>query len=328
MTSSRFDLLQQWARQIMNLADLSLMLISGDASFRKYYRGANRIWVDASPVTEKNREFVENAAALRQAGLIAPEVFAVEFELGFLSVSDLGDTSLLSQLSAETVGDWYAKALNLLPTLAQIRSISLPLFDAEFMGRENTIFPEWLLKHHLGLVLSSAEEALLARTFAQLAKNNLAQPQVSMHRDFHSRNLMVVESNALAVIDFQDMVTGPLTYDAVSLLKDCYCRWPDEVIDTGVRRSYEAYLQAGLLAADISLATYRQWFDFTGMQRHLKAAGIFARLNHRDGKTGYMKDIPRTLGYVVEVAERYESLHEFSVWLKSSVMPHFSEVTA
>ena len=326
MTSSRFDLLQQWAQQIMDRPDLSLMLISGDASFRKYYRAAGRIWVDAPPSTEKNREFIDNAALLKKAALAAPEVFTVDFENGFLSLSDLGDISLLSQLTPDNVGIWYNQALGLLPSIAKISHESFPKFDDEFMARENSIFPEWLLQHHLKLELSETETALLADTFQLLSENNLSQPQVTMHRDFHSRNLMVLKSGELAVIDFQDMVVGPLTYDAVSLLKDCYCRWPDEVIEAGLLHSYFLYQKAGLLAKGVSLEQFWKWFDLTGMQRHLKAAGIFTRLNHRDGKTGYMKDIPRTLGYVVDVAEKYEEFQTFSTWLKEKVLPHFSEV--
>ena len=323
MMSQRHAQLQQWAQQTEQNSDLTLELISGDASFRKYYRAANRIWVDAPPATEKNREFIANSAALLNAGITAPLVLQYDMENGFLCVSDLGDRSLLSCLSDSSVTAWYTKALQLLPQLTQVQ-LDLPVFDAEFMARENAIFPEWLLEKHLQLELSAEEKTLLAETFALLTENNLQQPQVVMHRDFHSRNLMVSEDDSLAVIDFQDMVLGPLTYDAVSLLKDCYCRWPDPVIAQGAEYAWQLYVDTGVLSAGTSLQQFMQWLDLTGMQRHLKAAGIFARLHHRDGKSGYLKDIPRTLSYVSDVAAQYPQLAAFSGWLQQRVLPAFT----
>ncbi|MGY3925987.1 aminoglycoside phosphotransferase family protein [Aeromonas simiae] len=322
----RAVLLTLWARQQVADDALTLTLISGDASFRRYYRGAGLIWVDAPPSTEKNREFVRNAAALAAAGVRAPEVKGVDYEQGLLCVTDLGDTALLNVLNEENVASWYGRAIDLLPALAQVE-LELEPFDAPFMARENAILPEWLLGHHLGLTLSEEEQALLARTFAQLTANNLEQVQGVMHRDFHSRNLMVYGEPAqgeLAVIDFQDMVLGPVTYDLVSLLKDCYVRWPDAVIEEGMQQGFSVLGQAGLLGAT-DYATFRRQADLTGMQRHLKAAGIFARLHHRDGKSGYLKDIPRTLDYVVEVCERYGELAEFGHWLTRRVLPALPE---
>ncbi len=324
--TQRHAQLQRWAQQIEQNPDLTLRLISGDASFRKYYRAANRIWVDAPPETEKNREFIDNAQALQRTNIAAPVVHHSDLEQGFLCVSDLGDDSLLSRLNDNSVSAWYWQALQLLPQLTNIK-LELPVFDAEFMARENSIFPEWLLGQHLQLTLTAAEKALLAETFALLTTNNLQQPQVVMHRDFHSRNLMVLADESLAVIDFQDMVLGPLTYDAVSLLKDCYCRWPDAVIEQGVAQAYQLYSESGLLS-DVPYAQFVQWLDLTGMQRHLKAAGIFTRLYHRDGKSGYLKDIPRTLGYVRDVAARYPQLAAFAAWLEQRVLPAFEMETA
>lgn len=325
MMTQRHAQLQRWAQQIEQNPDLTLRLISGDASFRKYYRAANRIWVDAPPETEKNREFIDNAQALQRTNIAAPIVHHSDLEQGFLCVSDLGDDALLSRLNDNSVSAWYWQALQLLPQLTNIK-LELPVFDAEFMARENSIFPEWLLEKHLQLTLSAAEKALLAETFALLTANNLQQPQVVMHRDFHSRNLMVLADESLAVIDFQDMVLGPLTYDAVSLLKDCYCRWPDAVIEQGVAQAYQLYSESGILS-DVSYAQFVQWLDLTGMQRHLKAAGIFTRLYHRDGKSGYLKDIPRTLGYVRDVAARYPQLAAFAAWLEQRVLPAFEMET-
>ncbi|WP_336291009.1 aminoglycoside phosphotransferase family protein [Aeromonas dhakensis] len=324
----RDSLLLHWARRISGDASLQLTLISGDASFRRYHRGGGLIWVDANPKTEKNHEFVRNASALHAGGLLAPEVRAVDYEQGLLAVTDLGDTQLIGCLNADNVLAWYGKAIALLPRLGAVE-LDLEPFDAAFMVRENSIFPEWLLGHHLQLTLSDEEQQLLAETFACLTENNLAQPQGVMHRDFHSRNLMVCggetpDESELAVIDFQDMVIGPLSYDLVSLLKDCYVRWPDAVIEQGMRLGFDTLQQANLLGG-LDYAAFRRAADLTGMQRHLKAAGIFTRLYHRDGKSGYLKDIPRTLGYVVDVCRShgaaYPVLARFGQWLERVVLP-------
>lgn len=329
----RDSLLQQWARRISGDANLQLTLISGDASFRRYFRGAGLVWVDANPKTEKNHEFVRNAAALNAMGLLAPEVRAVDYEQGLLAVTDLGDTQLISCLDSHNVLTWYGKAIALLPRLGAV-ALTLEPFDAAFMAREDAIFPEWLLGQHLQLVLNEAEQRMLDDTFACLTTNNLAQPQGVMHRDFHSRNLMVCggdtpDSSELAIIDFQDMVIGPLSYDLVSLLKDCYVRWPDAVIEQGMRHGFETLGQAGLLGG-LDYASFRRHVDLTGMQRHLKAAGLFTRLYHRDGKSGYLKDIPRTLGYVVDVCELHGADHpvlaRFGDWLQQVVLPGLARV--
>ncbi|WP_421160771.1 aminoglycoside phosphotransferase family protein [Aeromonas dhakensis] len=324
----RDSLLLHWARRISGDASLQLTLISGDASFRRYHRGGGLIWVDANPKTEKNHEFVRNASALHAGGLLAPEVRAVDYEQGLLAVTDLGDTQLISCLNADNVQAWYGKAIALLPRLGAVE-LDLEPFDSAFMARENSIFPEWLLGHHLQLTLSDEEQQLLDETFACLTENNLTQPQGVMHRDFHSRNLMVCggetpDESELAVIDFQDMVIGPLSYDLVSLLKDCYVRWPDAVIEQGMRLGFDTLQQANLLGG-LDYAAFRRAADLTGMQRHLKAAGIFTRLYHRDGKSGYLKDIPRTLGYVVDVCRShgaaYPVLARFGQWLAQVVLP-------
>lgn len=329
----RASLLLQWARRITGDANLQLTLISGDASFRRYFRGGGLVWVDANPKTEKNHEFVRNAAALHGVGLLAPEVKGVDYDDGLLAVSDLGDTQLIGCLDSHNVLAWYGKAIGLLPRLGAV-ALALEPFDEAFMARENAIFPEWLLGHHLNLSLDETEQQLLDEMFACLTGNNLAQPQGVMHRDFHSRNLMVCggdtpDDSQLAVIDFQDMVMGPLSYDLVSLLKDCYVRWPDEVIEQGMGHGFDTLSRAGLLGG-LDYASFRRHADLTGMQRHLKAAGLFTRLYHRDGKSGYLKDIPRTLGYVVDVCHThgavYPVLARFGDWLQQVVLPGLAQV--
>lgn len=323
MMTQRYTLLHHWAQQIANNSNITLHLISGDASFRKYYRAENRIWVDAPPETEKNAEFLANAVALQRCGVLAPEVYAADLTQGFLCVSDLGDQSLFALLAPTNVVDWYQRALALLPKLYAV-DLPLPDFDSGFMERENAIFPEWFLSHHLGLSLDASTQTLLSDTFAVLMANNLAQPQVVMHRDFHSRNLMVVDRTELAVIDFQDMVRGPVTYDMVSLIKDCYCDWSENVRQVALQQAFHQSVQCGVIDGSVSLEQFTRWFDLTGMQRHLKAIGIFARLHHRDGKSGYLKDIPRSLAYVDVVSARYPELAAFSRWMRAVVLPLLS----
>jgi hypothetical protein len=184
--------------------------------------------------------------------------------------------------------------------------------------REMALFQEWFLQKHLNLALNSDEQQLISHAFAHLAGSALAQTQVCVHRDYHSRNLMVTEENNPGVLDFQDAVIGPVTYDLVSLLRDCYIRWPKREVAHWMTQYHQAAVERGITAA--SLEQFTRWFDLMGVQRHLKAIGIFARLNIRDDKPGYLADIPRTLNYILEVADDYPELAEFATWLKQRVV--------
>nr|WP_256260831.1 phosphotransferase [Shewanella sp. NIFS-20-20] len=296
-------------------------LICGDASFRRYYRvkcgHLSFIVMDTPVALIATEPFVEVAAAYAMADIPVPEIIAVEPQQGFILLQDLGDISLLSRLDNDTVEPWYHAALALLPQVAKVRATTqgaLPQYDAEFVMRELAIFSEWLLQHHLGMRLTEPQQTMLAAAFSVLCDSALAQPQVGMHRDFHSRNLMVHDEK-LYVIDFQDAVVGPMTYDAVSLIRDCYIRWPDAVVERLQVAHFDLCRQQGLLADNHDLAEYIQWFDLMGIQRHLKAAGIFARLYHRDQKPGYLKDIPLTLSYIVDVAARYPALQPLAAFV-------------
>ena len=263
--------------------------------------GNTLIAMDAPPDKEDCRPFVAIAARMRSAGLHVPEIFEQDLALGFLLLEDLGSRSYLAALNPETVEPLYAAALAALLRLQTRAPVTgLPRYDRDLLSREMGLFSDWLLGEHLGLKPSREEQGMLATTFERLIDNALAQPVVCVHRDYHSRNLMLVEAENPGVIDFQDAVAGPVTYDLVSLLRDCYVRWPGERVDAWVAEYYRAAHAAGLLVG-VDEAGFLELFDLTGVQRHLKAAGIFARLNHRDGKPGYLGDIPRTLGYVVEV---------------------------
>ncbi len=196
----------------------------------------------------------------------------------------------------------------------------MPPYDSALLDREMALFPDWLLEQYLGITPGNRERALLDTTFAILRQSALAQPDVTVHRDYHSRNLLVRPNTSQpGVIDFQDAVTGPVTYDLVSLLKDCYIQWPEERICQWLEFFRERSKLAGLHRADSE--TFRQWFELMGMQRHLKAAGIFARLAIRDGKRGFLNDIPRTVGYLITASSRQPALRQFHEWLSSTVMP-------
>lgn len=326
MSDQRFIALQEWIARTLG-TDAQIVLISGDASFRRYFRVAlgrvKYIAMDSPPDLIAVSPFILLAKEYRNMGISAPQVIEKDIEQGFLLLSDLGDTQLLSVLNLDNVSDYYQQALSLLNSIATITVSGgkpLPLYDDLFVERELAIFFDWLIVHHLGLTLASETQSMLADVFQLLVTNVAEQPKVGMHRDYHSRNLMLCD-NKLAVIDFQDAVIGPITYDAVSLLRDCYVRWPDDVVESLMQSHYQQMQVAGLLAKDVSLKQYRRWFDLMGIQRHLKAAGIFCRLNYRDGKPGYMEDIPLTLQYVSDVANRYPELERLVRWLDNDVIP-------
>lgn len=322
----RLRQLERWLVHGCRLPPHTLEPASADASFRRYFRitladASTLIAMDAPPDREDCRPFVAVAARMAQAGLHVPQIVAQDLEQGFLLLEDLGSRSYLHALNGQTAAPLYADAMRALLRLQTAASAAgLPAYDRPMLVREMQLFPEWLLERHLGIALDEGEQAMLAASFDVLIDNALAQPVVCVHRDYHSRNLMVVDGSNPGVIDFQDAVAGPLTYDLVSLLRDCYVRWPGERVDAWVGDYYHKACDAGLLGT-ADAATFLAWFDLMGVQRHLKAAGIFARLNHRDGKPGYLDDVPRTLGYIVEVGRRRPDVRELASFIESRVMP-------
>jgi hypothetical protein len=269
--------------------------------------------MDAPPDKEDCRPFVDVAARLETAGLHVPHIHAADLAQGFLLLEDLGSVSYLQALDETTADRLYGDAIDALVRLQQAGVEGLPPYDEALLRRELQLFPEWLLERHLGLALSEDERRVLDRTFDLLVENALEQPVVCVHRDYHSRNLMVVSERNPGIIDFQDAVAGPITYDLVSLLRDCYIRWPADRVARWLRDFQER-------VGGLDLEQLRRWFDRMGVQRQLKAAGIFARLNHRDGKPGYLADIPRTLGYIVEVAERDRAVRPLAGLLEARVL--------
>jgi len=322
----RLSFLKQWLSDSLELESFELAMASGDASFRRYFRLTqsgmpSRIVMDAPPPQEDCRPFAEMTARLRETGVHAPEIVAMDLEQGFMVLEDLGDATLLPHLTQESADQLYGSAMTSLLTFQQsAKTENLPAYDEPMLMREMQLFPDWLLEKHLDLKLSDDSKKMFARTFNALTEAALEQPKVFVHRDYHSRNLMLLSDNRLGVIDYQDAVLGPVTYDLVSLLRDCYIVWDDALVS----RWCHAYLE-GAIATGVINETHRlrfkRWFDWMGVQRHLKASGIFARLNHRDGKPGYLGDIPRTLNYIVNVGKQYEELMPLSEFVSRRVLP-------
>lgn len=314
---------------------LALEPVSGDASFRRYFRyrypsvtgELSVIGVDAPPDKEDSHPFVKVAQGLLAAGVRVPELLALDLEQGFMMLGDFGDRLLLPLLDEDSVDKWYSAAMRaLIPIMrADFSAHPLPRYDAALLQREMELFRQWFCGTHLQLTLTQEEEQLLDEVFAWLEQQALEQPQVTVHRDYHSRNLMVLSDGGLGVIDFQDAVQGPITYDLMSLLRDCYVSWPTALVKEWVRRFSERLVKEGLMD-EIGDDQFWQWFNGMGAQRHLKVCGIFARLNYRDGKAGYLKDIPLTLAYLIEECEAIRGggkplMKVFARWLRETVVP-------
>lgn len=313
--SDRLDRLQQWTRQQLDWPDIELVPASEDASFRRYFRvrrqDVSYILMDAPPEKEDCGPFIHVSELFLELGLHVPEILARDLQQGFLLLSDLGNRLYLDELNEDTADRLYGDALGALAALQSCvpANSALPPYDRELLMFEMSLFRDWLIGTHLNIQLETVQQENLEICFDRLADNALEQPVVCVHRDYHSRNLMVSDYHNPGVLDYQDAVIGPMTYDLVSLLRDCYISWPRTRVEDWVLGYFELAGQTGILRpAQVDEEQFLKWFDWMGVQRHLKAAGIFARLNHRDGKPGYLDDIPRTLAYVTEVCSRYTAL--------------------
>jgi len=323
--SARVAQITRWLRHDLGFPDFGLTPASSDASFRRYFRiafdGETRIVMDAPPGKEDLGPFIKVARLMEDIGLHVPRILADNHAEGFLLLSDLGTEQYLPQLNEQSVGRLYLDALDALAILQTRgpRGDELPPYDRALLLREMELFREWFLGRHLRLPLTQDDHQLLNRSFDVLSESALEQPRVTVHRDYHSRNLMVSDPNP-GILDFQDAVIGPVTYDLVSLLKDCYIDWPRNWVEQWALSFHDILLEAGITDMR-DQGEFLRWFDLMGVQRHLKAIGIFARLNIRDGKPGYLKDIPRTLGYVREVSARYADLRPLSEFIEARVVP-------
>lgn len=291
--------------------DYTLTVASEDASFRSYYRvqsGTNSwILMDAPPEKEPCDQFIAVASKLRKARLSAPEIIQQDVAQGFLLLTDLGSTAYLSVLDMKTEGPLYADALAaLLKMQTDIECDDLPDYDEDLLNQEMDLFRDWFLGELLGIELDQSQQNQWSAIKHALVQNALEQPQVFVHRDYHSRNLMKIEARNPGILDFQDAVKGPITYDLVSLLRDCYIAWPPVRVDQLALDFYE-FAKVNELV-DVKPAKFLRWFNLMGIQRHLKAIGIFSRLKIRDGKDGYASDIPRTLEYIEQVSAEEMSM--------------------
>ncbi|MCG6887478.1 MAG: phosphotransferase [Proteobacteria bacterium] len=309
----RFERLQLWLPEVAGIADCDITPASADASFRRYFRirfdGQSRIVMDAPPAQEDCHPFVQISALLSDIGLHVPEVLVEDLEQGFLLLTDLGERMYLDELNGRSVGALYGDAMQALLRLQAYGPAPLPAYDQDLLWREMELFREWYLGRHLGLALTPDQQAIIDQVFHFLSESALQQPRVIVHRDYHSRNLMVSDPNP-GILDFQDAVMGPVSYDLVSLLRDCYIAWPQQQVQHWLQDYHRQLLDRQIIDG-VSLAEFQRWFDLMGIQRHLKASGIFARLNYRDGKPGYLADIPRTLAYVLDVGQGYPELQDF-----------------
>lgn len=313
----RFQQMQQWLSQFVTENDYQLTPASSDASFRRYFRlsqqdGHSYIVMDAPPQQEDSETFIKVATLLEQHGINVPHIYQQNLQQGYLLLSDLGSAPYLSQLTPDSADKLYKQAIDSLISLQLIPNADhyLPAYDTKLLQDELQLFSDWFLQRHLQL----APPAHLEPLFTLLTQNALSQPQVLVHRDFHSRNLMYQPHQPPGIIDFQDAVMGAISYDLVSLLRDVYIQWPEQQQTQWIDYYIQQAKQHGLLSA-AQAEMFPRWFDLMGLQRHLKILGIFCRLNYRDNKSNYMNDLALTLQYVYHVCQRYPELEQFHHYL-------------
>lgn len=323
---NRLEKLELWLNGISAEPIEKISIASADASFRRYFRvhtqGKTQIAMDAPPDREKLLPFIKTATALKQQNIHTPEIYAQNLDDGFLLIEDLGDTSYLQELPQHS-DDLYQKAIG---TLIQLQcgvqdqpQFQAPNYNENRLVQEMDLFEDWYLRRHLDYKLSAGQCLIWQDVKELLVKTCESQPQVWVHRDYHSRNLMVVEENCPAVIDFQDLVIGPITYDLASIFKDCYIEWSRDRQLAWLRLYFDR-AQQKLPLAEIQFSDLVRWYDLTGLQRHMKVLGIFCRLNYRDGKDQYMEDLPLVRKYVVEVLDLYPELKVFKNFFNK--LPH------
>jgi len=312
--------LLEWTQHKLQDQDCYIKSASSDASFRSYWRAFSKsktyIVMDAPTEHEDCRPFIDISKKLINSGVNAPEVLHKDLNQGFLLLTDLGSTQYLQLLNQENFKELYQDALNALHNIQQKSSQKhLKAYDKSLLKQEMQLFDDWFIKIHLGIELSENQKATIQNCQNLLISNALEQPQSFVHRDYHSRNLMFSKDDNPGILDFQDAVVGPVAYDLVSLLKDCYISWNE----TDVNKISDDFRQQfnQLNQTNITDTQWQTWFDLMGMQRHLKAVGIFCRLNYRDNKPNYLKDINRTLCYIKSVCRKYEELKPFLIILDS-----------
>ena len=310
----RIQLLENWLKEQFPDEPFTLQPASADASFRRYFRVSFKdqtlIAMDAPPQQEGCTPFIQVAEILAATGVHVPKIVAQNLDQGFLLLSDLGNTTFLQALNnqMDSANQLYGDAIDALIKLQLSQQVEgLPGYDEALLLRELNLFPDWYVAKHLRVAITEKQQAVLQSIFTRIIQNNIAQPRVLVHRDFHSRNLMVTSPNP-GIIDFQDAVVGPITYDLVSLFKDAYIRWDEERILDWMIRYWEKARKAGLPVPTDFAEFYRD-FEWMGVQRHIKILGVFARLYYRDGKENYLNDMPLVMEYLRKTCKRYREFH-------------------
>jgi len=319
----RLTALSAWTAAQLGQPEVGLASASEDASFRRYFRAWSKdesyIVMDAPPEQEDCRPFIRSAQCLLGLGLNVPEILAQNLEQGFLLLSDLGDQTYLANLGPDTVEPLYGDALAALVVLqagTQREPDFFPPYDRQRLRQEMDLFRQWYVPFALNTQLTQDQEWVIDKTFTLLEDAALSQPQVWVHRDYHSRNLMLTSANNPGILDFQDAVKGPVTYDLVSLLRDCYITWPEQRVDDWVLGYHRLAANSGIPVGEDE-QRFLAWFDLTGVQRHTKVLGIFTRLYHRDGKAHYLKELPRVVDYLLAVTARHTALSPFHDLLRT-----------
>ncbi len=324
-SDKRATVILDWLENKILLKVNSFELASSDASFRRYFRvlhpQGSYIVMDAPPDKEDITPFINVAALLKNSTVNVPHIYHQNLPQGFLLLEDFGSKCLLDELTTINADILYQNALNELFKLqshTSIKKSNLPLYDKALLTDELSLFYNWFTKKLLGKTIPQNLQQHLNNFLIESA---LEQPQVCVHRDYHSRNLMVSGSKPMGVIDFQDAVIGAITYDLVSLLRDCYITWPEDRLDIWLIAYYLRLFENKML--EVSFATFKRWFDLIGLHRHLKVLGIFSRLHLRDNKSTYLADIPRIMAYIEQICQRYPELNEFDHWLKTRIIPFY-----
>ena len=333
MTDTRQQEAASWLNNTLGLPVTKIEPLAGDASFRRYFRvylpDGCLVLMDAPPAKENCKPYLAIGAELLKHRIHTPTIIAENLEQGFLLLEDFGDQLFLTALKKEdNTKKLYHKALQTLVKLQQIKTVThhqLPVFDTAMMLREMQLFSDWFIEGKLEYKLQEKEKKLLLNSFKLIADKIESFQYTCVHRDYHSRNLMLLESGELGVLDFQDAVLGPITYDAISLLKDCYIDLSrDKVLD--LLGYYHHLLGEVKLIDNQSFYDFTNEFDWVGIQRHLKVVGIFSRLDLRDHKTGYLKDIPLAMRYLMEALNEFSELKELSTWIKTTIYPLYEEI--
>ncbi|GGE90616.1 MULTISPECIES: aminoglycoside phosphotransferase family protein [Pseudoalteromonas] len=321
---NRYKSLQQFLNPHFKEDEYQLAAITGDASFRRYFRvntgDQSYIVMDSDPDKLDNTPYIELNKVFSQHGFKLPKILQADEKQGFFLLSDLGNTHLADLLGDEDRTLHYKHLIKLSAQWAQIPPAQyMKVFDGEFLQFELSIFRDWLVDNFIGEQLSADEQKMWQQACELLINNALEQPIVTVHRDFHSRNIMRT-GQQWAIIDYQDAVQGPVCYDLVSLLRDCYFKLPEQELDYLLHYAYDEFSEQQLLQ-DTSFAMFKRWFDLTGVQRHLKAAGIFCRLKLRDGKSGYLNNVLPTLTYISNVSKEYPELTALGQWIEQIIIP-------